>query len=116
MPEGSSPCRRPPSKAEWSSVIVPVALSQVMTEPCSEKKVTSLSTSVMAGTLSSRTGASVSSVAQRMGSAEFLLPDGVMVPERGLPPLTMRSAIEKEVVGWEGEVESLNREASRSPS
>jgi hypothetical protein len=44
------------------------------------------------------TGSSVSSVAHRMGRTEFLLPDGVMVPLRGLPPLMMRSAT--------GEVES----------
>jgi hypothetical protein len=31
-----------------------------------------------------------------MGRTEFLLPDGVTVPERGLPPLTTRSAMEKE--------------------
>jgi hypothetical protein len=62
-----------------------------MTEPCSEKKVTSFSTSVMCGTLRRTTLASVSSVAQRMGRTEFLLPDGVMVPLRGLPPWMMRS-------------------------
>jgi hypothetical protein len=27
-----------------------------------------------------------------MGRTEFLLPEGVMVPVSGLPPLTMRSA------------------------
>jgi hypothetical protein len=30
-----------------------------------------------------------------MGNTEFLLPEGVMVPERGLPPLTMRSDIDR---------------------
>jgi hypothetical protein len=54
----------------------------------------------MSGTLSKVTGSSVSSVAQKMGRTEFLLPDGVMVPERGRPPWTMRSDI------WEEEVES----------
>jgi hypothetical protein len=29
-----------------------------------------------------------------MGRTEFLLPDGVMVPESALPPLTIRSATE----------------------
>ena len=36
----------------------------------------------MPGTFFSVTGSSVSSVAQKIGSTEFLLPDGVMVPER----------------------------------
>src|SRR5882724_11370522 len=57
----------------------------------------------MSGTFLSVTGSSVSSVAQKIGSTEFLLPDGVMVPERGLPPLTMRSDIEASGVG-SGEV------------
>ena len=49
----------------------------------------------IAGTLRRKTGASVSSVAHRIGRVEFLLPDGVIVPESGLPPLTMRSAMQK---------------------
>src|SRR4051812_21632120 len=71
----------------------PAVRSQAMTEPCSMKKLTSFSTSVMFGTFSNVTLASVSSVAHRMGSTEFLLPEGVIVPLRGLPPWMMRSAI-----------------------
>ena len=54
----------------------------------------------MAGTFNRRTGSPASSVAHRMGSAEFLLPDGMIVPESGLPPLTMRSAMRRR--GGEG--------------
>jgi hypothetical protein len=62
-----------------------------MCEPWWRAKATSLSRSVMSGMFFSVMGSSVSSVAQKMGSTEFLLPEGVMVPERGLPPWTMRS-------------------------
>src|SRR5580658_7699972 len=81
-------------KRRWSTFMTPLALSQSIAEPWDSKNDTSLSRSVMSGTFVSVTGSSVSSVAQRMGSTEFLLPDGVMVPERGLPPLTTRSAME----------------------
>ncbi len=50
----------------------------------------------MSGTFVSVTGPSARSVAQRIGSTEFLLPDGVTDPARGMPPLTTRSAMEKE--------------------
>ena len=76
----------------------PAGWSQLIREPCSWKNRTSFSTSVIAGTFSSVTGSSVSSVAHRIGSIEFLLPEGRMVPERGLPPLTIRSAMERFVV------------------
>ena len=95
MPAGSSPLSRRASKPEWSTTMRPAARSQVMREPCSVKKFTSFSTSVMFGTWRSVTGASVRSVAHRMGSTEFLLPEGVMVPLRGLPPWMMRSAMKK---------------------
>jgi hypothetical protein len=39
-----------------------------------------------------------------MGNTEFLLPEGVMVPERGWPPLTIRSDIDR--TRWELGVES----------
>ena len=74
------------SKREWSSWMTPAMRSHATLEPCSEKKLTSFSTSVIFGTFRSVTGASVRSVAQRTGRTEFLLPDGVMVPLRGLPP------------------------------
>ena len=86
MPAGISPWRRRVSNEEWSRSMRRAAWSHVTREPCSVKKVTSFSTSVMLGTLRSVTGSSVSSVAQRSGSTEFLLPEGVMVPLRGLPP------------------------------
>src|ERR1700751_3735105 len=44
------------------------------------------STSLIRGTLRRITSSSVSRHAARIGSAPFLLPAGVMVPERGLPP------------------------------
>src|SRR5476651_447119 len=78
---------------EWSTRISPVSWFQSMREPWARKKATSLSRSVMAGTFRIVTGSSVSSVAQKIGRMEFLFPDGVTVPERGLPPLTMRSAM-----------------------
>jgi hypothetical protein len=50
---------------------------------------------------------------------EFLFPDGVMVPERGLPPLTMRSDIGRGEGGGrkvdEGEGRGGNR-AKNPPS
>ena len=64
--------------------IRPPPRSQLMREPWSTKKPTSFSTSVILGTLSSVTLSSVSSVAQRMGRMEFLLPEGVMVPPQGV--------------------------------
>ena len=95
MPVGISPWRRRASNLAWSTRISPFARSQVMREPCATKNSTSFSRSVMSGTFSRRTGSPASSVAHRMGSAAFLLPDGVMVPERGVPPLTMRSAMKR---------------------
>src|SRR4051794_833854 len=78
-----------------------------MREPCSWKKVTSFSTSVMAGTFCSVTGSSVRSDAQRIGRTEFLLPEGVMVPVSGLPPVTTRSAIEGKRNGARARVEDF---------
>ena len=109
MPDGSSPAMRSGSKVEWSTAIVPAARSHAMREPCSWKNVTSFSTSVISGTFSSATGSSVSRVAHKMGRTEFLLPEGVMVPERGLPPLTMRSAT------VEVEVERREQRLPRAP-
>src|SRR3954451_5908401 len=43
----------------------------------------------MRGTFSSVTGCSVSNAAAMIGSAEFLLPDGSMVPASRCPPSTM---------------------------
>src|ERR1700679_774307 len=96
MSWGSSAFERALLKERWSTRMTPDSRFQSMTEPCDVKKDTSLSRSVMSGTFLSVTSSSVSSVAQRIGSAEFLLPEGVMVPERGFPPLTTRSAMEKE--------------------
>ena len=50
---------------------------------------TSVSVSRMRGTFSSVTGCSVSRAAAMIGSAEFLLPDGSMVPASRWPPSTM---------------------------
>jgi hypothetical protein len=36
---------------------------------------------------------SVNTVAHRIGNMAFLLPDGIIVPESGLPPLTSKLAI-----------------------
>ena len=80
----------------WSTRMTPAFRSHSIFEPCDSKNDTSLSRSVMSGTFVRETGSSVRSVAHRMGSAEFLLPDGVTVPERGLPPITTRSAMENE--------------------
>ena len=60
-----------------------------------EKNSTSFSRSVISGTFNRRTGSPASKVAQRIGSAEFLFPDGTMVPDSGLPPLMMRSAMDQ---------------------
>ena len=45
------------------------------------------------GDIGHRDRSLVSKVAQTMGRAEFLLPEGTMVPESGLPPVTIRSAM-----------------------
>jgi len=50
---------------------------------------TSVSVSRMRGTFSSVTGCSVSKAAAMIGSAEFLLPDGSIVPASRWPPSTM---------------------------
>ena len=56
-----------------------------------------LSASTIQGTISGTfvrvTNSSVSRVAQRIGSTEFLFPEGVMVPQSGLPPCTIKSAM-----------------------
>ena len=71
--------------------MVPAERSQSMREPWAVRKATSLFRSVMSGTFRRVTGSSVSKVAQKIGNTEFLLPEGTMVPESGLPPCTMRS-------------------------
>src|ERR1700677_2829020 len=96
MSWGSSSFDRVLRNERWSVRITPANRSQSILEPCDRRNDTSLSRSVMSGTFVRVTVSSVSRVAQRMGRTEFLLPEGVTVPERGLPPLTTRSAMEKE--------------------
>ncbi len=57
--------------------------------PTERTSSTNVSVSRMRGTLSRVTGCSVSSAAAMIGSAEFLLPDGAIVPERRWPPSTI---------------------------
>ena len=91
------------AKFWWSIVITPFSRSHSMEDPCWEKNLTSLFRSVMSGTLRKVTGSLVNRVAQKTGRTAFLLPEGVMVPERGLPPWTMRSDIDGSVAsGMEG--------------
>jgi hypothetical protein len=61
---------------------------QSMSTPNERTSSTSVSMSRMRGTLVSVTGWSVMSAAATMGSAAFLLPEGVMEPWRGRPPST----------------------------
>ncbi len=63
------------------------------------RRATIASTSRMRGTLRSTTSWSVSSDAARAGSAAFLLPAGVMVPERGEPPSMMNFCMRRSVEG-----------------
>src|SRR5882724_2836849 len=57
--------------------------------PTERTSSTSVSVSRIRGTFSSVTGCSVSNAAAMIGSAEFLLPDGSMVPANRWPPSTM---------------------------
>src|SRR5947208_3247038 len=57
--------------------------------PTERTSSTSVSVSRIRGTFSSVTGCSVSSAAAMIGSAEFLLPEGSIVPASRWPPSTM---------------------------
>ena len=61
--------------------------SSVIVTPRCSSSFLRVSTSPIRGTLRSTTGSSVSMQAASIGSAAFLLPEGVRVPFNGTPPL-----------------------------
>jgi hypothetical protein len=63
--------------------------SQSAEAPTERISSTSVSVSRIRGTFSSVTGCSVSNAAAMIGSAEFLLPDGSILPASRWPPSTM---------------------------
>ena len=92
-----------PAKVFGSFTVFPAGKSVLMTrlsspfhstcDPIDSRSCSMDSTSLMAGTFSSVTVSSVSSVAASMGRTAFLLPDGAMVPDNLLPPCTMNFSI-----------------------
>ena len=86
------------------SISTSLSLSHSTRAPSSASSVTMASTSLIRGTLRRITSSSVSRQAARIGSAPFLFPAAVIVPESGAPPsiTNFSSVIDPAVVGCGG--------------